>query len=212
MPPSHPARPGDGARAVRRSVALLTLGAAVIHLAVVPEHLREWWVFGAGFIVFAVVQAGWSALVWRGTSQAVVTAGLVGNVALLLLWVVSRTVGLPVGPQAGTPEAAMATDVLCAVLELVAAAGAGALLVPAVRLRAVAGRAAAATVGSAAVLSLSLTGVAVAATGGHDAEPGPAHAMAPAMAHSPAARHSTPERQLPAPMLGGDQPAEASHG
>ena len=41
--------------ALRASAALLLLAAA-IHLWVVPEHLEEWWGYGAFFLVVAIAQ------------------------------------------------------------------------------------------------------------------------------------------------------------
>ena len=94
-----------------------SLGAGLIHLAVVREHFAEWWLFGAFFLAIGVLQIGWGmaalALDRAPFSRAVAAV----NAAVVALWVVTRTVGLPVGPERWTPEAVGGADVACAVLE-----------------------------------------------------------------------------------------------
>jgi hypothetical protein len=59
---------------------------------------------------------------------ATLIAGAVGNAAVVGVWVLSRTVGLPVGPDAGTPEAVGGLDGLGTVFEVLIAGGCLALL------------------------------------------------------------------------------------
>jgi hypothetical protein len=96
--------------------AVATAAAAGIHFAVVPEHLREWWGFAAFFVGCGVAQLVWAALPF---SPAV---GVWGNAAVVALWLVSRTSGLPFGPDAGTPEAVGGVDLASVALELAAIA------------------------------------------------------------------------------------------
>jgi hypothetical protein len=91
-----------------------TAAAAGIHLAVAPEHFREWWAFGVFFAVCGVAQLAWASMPW---SAAV---GIGGNAALIVLWALSRTKGLPFGPDAGTPEAVGPVDFATVILESVA--------------------------------------------------------------------------------------------
>lgn len=98
----------------------LTWAAALIHALVVPEHLQEWGPAGAFFAVTAAAQIGWAVLIWRRPSRALLRVGLFGNAALVLLWLTSRTVGIPVGPHAGEIEALGAFDALAALNELLA--------------------------------------------------------------------------------------------
>ena len=79
-------------------VSLASLFAGGIHLAVTPEHLEHWWVFGAFFIVTGVFQLGYAAVVLRRTSWPVALTGIVVNLGIVLIWVVSRTRGLPITP------------------------------------------------------------------------------------------------------------------
>ena len=76
------------------------LVAAVAHVWVVPEHLAEW---RPAAVFFAVVAAGQMALAWllrRSPAGAVVTAGLLGTVGLVVFYVMTRTVELPFLPAA----------------------------------------------------------------------------------------------------------------
>lgn len=110
----------------RRVLAATLVGAAAIHLAVVPEHLTEWTAAGAFFLVLAVAELVAAAGVLRrlrGDLRLVVGVSVVP----LLLWLVSRTVGMPIGPDPGTPEAVGPSDVVCCLLEAAALVAVAAL-------------------------------------------------------------------------------------
>ena len=101
------------------TAAVLSLGAAAVHVAVCPEHFREGLVYGVFFAVTSTAQFGWSALVFvRDRLAWLAPVGLVGNAGLVLLWAVTRTVGIPVGPQAGEVERVGALDLVCQGCEL----------------------------------------------------------------------------------------------
>jgi hypothetical protein len=112
---------------VRAVVAAATACAAVIHFAYAPAHFDHTTSHGA---FFAVV--GWAQLLLAGALAfrappprlwLAVAAGLNGLVALV--WLVSRTVGVP-GEDGAEPVGF--PDVLTTILEVVAVAGAAALL------------------------------------------------------------------------------------
>jgi hypothetical protein len=84
--------------AARTWVAAISLVVGVIHLAVVQEHLEEWWLFGTFFLVLGLAQLAYAPWVRRTTTWAVPMAGIVGNLAVVLIYVASRTTGLPVEP------------------------------------------------------------------------------------------------------------------
>jgi hypothetical protein len=103
------------------SAALLTLGAAFIHLAVVPAHLRQYIPFGVFFLVVACAQIVLAVeIVTRPTRRLALAMGA-GSLALVCLWFVSRSVGLPIGPTPAVPEDLGFTDVICNALEIVSA-------------------------------------------------------------------------------------------
>ena len=105
----------------RLCIAALFVTAA-IHVAVVPEHLHEWPLAGAFFVALAAVEAALAFGVRGAMSTRFAVAGFAISAATLALWVVSRTVGLPFGPEAGTPEAVSTLDVASTVLEFGTAA------------------------------------------------------------------------------------------
>ena len=81
-------------------VAIWASGAAALaHAAVASAHFGEW-ASGSFFVVIAAAQ-GWLAfaLARNRPSVPVLISAVVVNVAVISLYVVSRTAGLPVGPH-----------------------------------------------------------------------------------------------------------------
>jgi hypothetical protein len=96
----------------------LSAVAALIHVAVCPEHFRIGVLYGVFFAVAAGGQFGWSVLVVTRRADWLAPVGLVANAAIVLLWVVTRTVGIPLGPAAGQVDAVGAVDLLSAACEI----------------------------------------------------------------------------------------------
>jgi hypothetical protein len=111
-------------------VAALSAGAAAIHFAVISEHFEEYWVFGAFFLVVAWFQAASSIAIVARPDRRVLLAIAVVNAVVILIWIWSRTAGLPIGPEAGEPEVVGAPDVLSTVLEALLLAWALGMLSP----------------------------------------------------------------------------------
>ncbi|BBZ63532.1 hypothetical protein A6B34_03830 [Mycolicibacterium monacense] len=108
-----------------RLAALASLGAAVIHFAVVPTHWQEWPAAGVFFVSIAVFQLIWAfAALGRATTEVLV-AGVLLNVGAVALWLVSRTAGAPFGPHAGMPERVQAADLCALLLQIYVVMGAG---------------------------------------------------------------------------------------
>ncbi|MEU5994320.1 hypothetical protein ABZ806_35565 [Spirillospora sp. NPDC047418] len=103
----------------RRVAAIGSVLAALIHYAVVPEHLSEWWAYAIFFSAIGMFQLIWAVLVHTGEERPVLLSGLAVNAGVLALWAVSRTSGLPFGPESGEAEAVGVLDVLSGVAELV---------------------------------------------------------------------------------------------
>jgi hypothetical protein len=99
-----------------------SLGAGLVHLAVVDEHLGEWWLYGAFFAVLGAAQLGWAVAALALDRPPLLRTVVVGSVGVVALWVVTRTVGLPFGPEPWDAEAAGRADVLCTLLEVAVAA------------------------------------------------------------------------------------------
>ena len=109
-------------RELEVDAAVLAVAAGLIHAVAGVSHLGEYWLFGVFFALLAVAQVGWGALVYRGASRRVLVAGAAGSAAVALLWLVTRTVGLPFGPHAGSPEPVGVLDVLATLDEQVVVA------------------------------------------------------------------------------------------
>jgi hypothetical protein len=117
----------DLAERVRIGMALLSVGAGVIHFAVIAQHLDEWWLTGTFFILVALFQIAWSVAVLARPSRLLYLAGAVVNALVVITWIVSRTTGVPVGPEAGEAESIGLPDVLATSYEVLLVAGASAL-------------------------------------------------------------------------------------
>jgi hypothetical protein len=140
--------------------ALLSIGAATVHFAVVAQHFDEWWLTGMFFLTIAVFQFGWGLLVLLRPSALVYLAGAVINALIVLTWIVSRTTGVPVGPEAGEAEDVAFPDTLSTAFEVALVVVLVALLAnvsarqPARHLTRAAGLASAAVVASLTALAL----------------------------------------------------------
>jgi hypothetical protein len=108
-----------GVVVIRWWAGFASLGAGLIHLAAVSEHVSEWWVHGVFFIVLGVVQIGWAVLAMERGPLPVPRLFAAVNAAVIGLWFVSRTTGLPVGPEPWGAEAVGTADLLCSALEAV---------------------------------------------------------------------------------------------
>jgi hypothetical protein len=75
--------------------ALASVTAAAIHGAVGPEHFREALRLGLFFVFICAVQLFLAAALLRRPTRTIVIANVVVNAATVLLWVLTRTVGLP---------------------------------------------------------------------------------------------------------------------
>jgi hypothetical protein len=128
--------PSAGATRSRRRVRTvdwacrLSLLAALAHALAAPSHLAEWWAYGAFFVTTVLGQAGFAALVLVRQQTWLLLAGITGNLAIVGMYVLSRTNGVPLGPHGGHVEAAGVLDVTCTACELGVVAACVALLPP----------------------------------------------------------------------------------
>ena len=84
--------------------------------------------YGVFFLVIAWAQLIWAAVVLWRPSRPWLWLGIAGNAIVLAVYVASRTVGLPFGPDLGHPEPVGGLDVVSGVLEFALIAGCAALL------------------------------------------------------------------------------------
>jgi hypothetical protein len=113
-------RATDRPRGVLYMVAALSLLAALTHLWVMPEHFEEWWGYGTFFLVAAAAQVLYVPLLVRWPNRSVLFLGIGGNSAIVLLYLLTRVVGIPLfGPGAWEIEGVGIID-LCATMSEVA--------------------------------------------------------------------------------------------
>jgi hypothetical protein len=156
---------GLGATAfVQMCAALAALGAGAIHFSASGEHVG---LFAFGFVAMGVFQASWALLVALRPSAVLLWAGLAGNAAIVAIWLTAHTNGLPFGPTPGEPEATGVKDLMATGFELLAVAGAFALLHAHSSARLGSLRVPAAGTALAATAAALLTGVAVATPHAH---------------------------------------------
>jgi len=110
------------------ALGLLSAAAATIHASVSAQHFREAFIFGVFFLAASSAQAGWAVLLISRPSRPILVVGAAGNAAVIMLWTVTRTVGLPVGPEPWRPETIGTLDVISTLLELALVIGAANLL------------------------------------------------------------------------------------
>jgi hypothetical protein len=96
-----------------------SLGAGLIHLAVVREHMDHWVLHGVFFTVLGTVQLGWGVAALARDRVPVPRLATAGTLSVVALWLLSRTAGLPVGPGAGVPEPVGRPDLLALLLHAV---------------------------------------------------------------------------------------------
>jgi hypothetical protein len=96
--------------------ALATVSAG-IDLAVAPERLAQWIGYGAFFFGAAAAQLALVVALATRPSPAIVQAGIWTTVGTMVMYLVSRTAGIPLGPDAGTVEGIDALGVTATVAE-----------------------------------------------------------------------------------------------
>jgi hypothetical protein len=102
-----------------REIAFLTsAAAAVIHFGATHEHLREYPPAACFMVASGVAQLAWALIALRRPSRPVLALGIAGNAGIVVLWVVSRTSGLPFGAMRFMPEPIGGTDLVATVLEI----------------------------------------------------------------------------------------------
>lgn len=102
---------------LRRMAAVLTIAAGAIHLAQVGSHFAEAWTFGLFFLVVAGIQVLGGALLFARRPVLWFWLGIAGSAVVIALWVVSRSVGLPFGPEPGHTEELGSADAAASLIE-----------------------------------------------------------------------------------------------
>jgi hypothetical protein len=173
---------------LRAVVASTLLGAAAIHAAQAPSHLAEWWAAGVTFVALAAAQALLGAAAAAAADRRVWLLAQAVSLAAIGLWAISRTVGLPVGPEVGESEPVGRADLVAVALEAATVLAATLLLWPGARVAGRRlGRSATAAVLAVALLTGAVTWYGLQPTSvcsDHDADQAQLGPLAPVEGHS----------------------------
>lgn len=122
----------DGTR-LRRLAGGLSVAAGLIHGGLIEDHLEEWWGYGVFFLLAAMAQGMYGVAlllqdVWkeddgpnrpRKPGVRWYAVGIAGNVGVIALYIVTRTVGIPLfGPAAGETEPVTPVGIVSKALEV----------------------------------------------------------------------------------------------
>jgi hypothetical protein len=120
MPARHAATSVTASRVGVLRLALVAglVGSAAIHAAVIREHLSEWPAAGVFFVLLAAAEVAVAAIILVRPHRSTLLGAAAVSIGPLLIWLCSRTVGMPFGPAAGTPEGVGVPDVVAGVLEV----------------------------------------------------------------------------------------------
>ncbi len=106
---------GTGPRVL---LATLAAVAGIIHLAMVPSHWSESAIEGVGFAVAGWAQLVIAVLVLVRPTALLLRITVVANFAFVVVWLVSRTWGLPFGDHAWHPHDPSFVDLTCVGAEI----------------------------------------------------------------------------------------------
>lgn len=112
----------DARRELEVDAAVLAIAAGLIHAVVAVTHASEYWLFSVFFAALGAGQIAWGAFVYRGAERRVLVAGAWANAGVVLLWLFTRVVAVPLGPDAGSRESVGVLDAIATLDELVVVA------------------------------------------------------------------------------------------
>jgi hypothetical protein len=93
----------------------------LIHFEAAIQHIDEYLLYSLFFVLLAAAQCLWGIAVYKSPSRKLLAAGVTMSLMVAVLWILSRTSGLPIGPQSWTPEPIGALDSIATANEIVLA-------------------------------------------------------------------------------------------
>jgi hypothetical protein len=114
---------------VLSAIALASVAAGAINIAAAATVGRDSAQNLAFFVVLGAAQLVWGAVAMVRAPRWWLALGAAGNLVAVVTWVVSRTVGLPIGEYAGIRLPVGFPDTLATILEVVVVVGAVALMI-----------------------------------------------------------------------------------
>jgi hypothetical protein len=117
-----------------RIVAWLSITAGLIHAVATVDHFGHWWAYGVFFMALTYGQVLWGVALLRGrAADRALLVGALANGAIVAVWLFSRTVGVPIGPDGGGVETVGTMDVSVTLVQLVLIAYVAAIVRPSLR-------------------------------------------------------------------------------
>ena len=102
------------------AIFVLSTVAGGIHLSVTDHHFAEWWVYGVFFLAITVAQLLFAVLFLLPPMRpSLAVLGILGNLAVVGTYLLSRTIGVPIGWHAWTPEPVGVLDFTSTLTEVV---------------------------------------------------------------------------------------------
>jgi hypothetical protein len=93
-------------------VAALAFTDGLIHVGAAVDHFDEFPLYALVFGALAAAQIGWAATLLRSPTRLVLLLGCYFNLAVIALWIASRTIGVPIAPRPWVPEAVGVADLV----------------------------------------------------------------------------------------------------
>jgi hypothetical protein len=93
-------------------VAAVAVTGGLIHIGAAVDHFDEFPLYTLVFSLLACAQIGWAAMLIRRCTDRVLLFGCVFNLGIIALWLASRTIGVPIAPQAWVPETVGVADLI----------------------------------------------------------------------------------------------------
>jgi hypothetical protein len=93
-------------------IAAVAVTGGLIHIGAAVDHFSQFPAYTLVFLLLASVQIGWAAMLVRHPSERVLRFGCAFNLAVIALWIASRTAGVPIAPRAWVPETVGVADLI----------------------------------------------------------------------------------------------------
>lgn len=100
----------------------ISVAAGIIHAVAMVDHFGHSRLYGAFFLFVTYFQVLWAIWVYRRPGdRRLLLSGAIVSIAICAVWLVSRTTGIPFGPEAWKPERIGAMDIVATLDQLVLA-------------------------------------------------------------------------------------------
>jgi hypothetical protein len=118
-PATRDAVPYSDRETVGLLLAALVAASGLIHVGAGVDHFAELPAYTVAFAVVAAAQFAWAGLLMRKPTRIVLIWGAWLTASVIVVWILSRTVGSPLGSPPWRPEAVGVADLVETADELV---------------------------------------------------------------------------------------------